>query len=398
MSGLVLVFWGAAAFVVWTYALFPLLLALRALRPLPRPVEDASLPAVSLLIVAHDEATVIEDKLANVEALDYPRERLQVIVASDGSCDGTNERVAAHAGATEVALLALDRIGKNAALNAAAAQASREILVFSDADSMLEPGALRRLVAPFADASVGAVAGDFRYVALGDEGRGERSYWHMDRVWRWLESRAGSATSATGQLYALRRRLFSPVPDGVTDDFYVSTAAVDAGLRLWFEPGAVARGPVSASPEAEFRRKVRLIGRGFASVWARRRLLDPRRTGFYAIQLLSHKVMRRLVGVPLVLLAIASPLLWNEHAIYRLATALQLAFHGLALAGLSLRGRAAGRAPVFALPLAFDAANAAGLVAFADFVRGASTRNWEPERRSPGASQVAAPAASPEEA
>jgi cellulose synthase/poly-beta-1,6-N-acetylglucosamine synthase-like glycosyltransferase len=398
MSALVLVFWGATAFIVWTYAVFPLLLAVRALRPLPRPSGAGPLPRVSLLIVAHNEAAVIGDKLANLEALDYPRDRLQVIIASDGSDDGTNERVAAHAGATGVSLLALDRIGKNAALNAAAAKADGEILVFSDADSALEPDAMRRLVAAFADPGVGAVAGDFRYHAEGGEGRGERSYWRMDRVWRRLESRAGSATSATGQLHAIRRELFSPVPVGVTDDFYVSTAAIDAGLRLWFEPGAVARGPVTASPDAEFRRKVRLIGRGFASVWARRRLLDPRRTGFYAIQLLSHKVMRRLVGAPLVLLAISSPLLWNEHAIHRLATVAQLVFHGLALAGLSLRRRAVGRAPVFALPLAFDAANAAGLVALVDFMRGEVARDWVPERQGHGAAEVPIPPPTPEEA
>src|SRR5262245_3394295 len=171
----------------------------------------------------------------------------------------------------------------------------------------------------------------------------------MDRAWRWLESRAGSATSATGQLYAIRRALCSRVPDGVTDDFYLSTGAVAAGKRLWFEPRAVATGAVAAAPDAEFRRKVRLIGRGFASVWQRRNLLDPRHTGFYAAQLLTHKILRRLVGVPLVVLAVAAPLLASVNPIYAIAAVGEWVFHGLALAGFGLRHSRWGRLPALAL-------------------------------------------------
>jgi cellulose synthase/poly-beta-1,6-N-acetylglucosamine synthase-like glycosyltransferase len=280
-----------------------------------------------------------------------------------------------------VQLLALNRVGKNAALNAGVARAGGDVVVLSDADSLLAPDALRRLVAPFADLRVGAVAGDFRYVAEQGEGRGERSYWNLDRLWRRLESRAGSVTSATGQLYAVRRAVCEPVPDGVTDDFCLSTGAIAAGMRLWYEPSAVACGPVTAAPEAEFRRKVRMIGRGFASVWHRRALLDPLRTGFYALQLFTHKVLRRLVGIPLVALAVAALALAPAHAIYALAAAVQLAFHGLAVAGFALRRWPASHAPVLSLPLAFDAANLAGLIAFARFVRGDSQRGWVPDRR-----------------
>jgi cellulose synthase/poly-beta-1,6-N-acetylglucosamine synthase-like glycosyltransferase len=387
-------FWGSAAFVAWTWVVFPLVLGLRALRPRPLRTRDTeAFPEVDLLIVVHNEEAVIGAKLANLEALDYPRDRLHAIVVSDGSDDATERLVGAHAGATPVALLALERVGKNAALNAGLEACVGEVVVLSDADSLLAPDALRRLVAPFADPEVGAVAGDFRYVATEGEGRGERSYWTLDRGWRWLESRAGSVTAATGQLYAIRRALATPVPDGVTDDFHLSTGAVDAGRRLWFEPGAVAHGPVAASTEAEFRRKVRLIGRGFASVWSRRRLLDPRRTGFYALQLLTHKVLRRLVGLPLVALAATAPLLWSVHPIYALAAVAQLGFHGLAALGFALRDTRVGGSAPFALPLAFDAANLAGLIAFFRFARGRTERGWSPER---GSAALRAP--SPEKA
>jgi cellulose synthase/poly-beta-1,6-N-acetylglucosamine synthase-like glycosyltransferase len=297
-----------------------------------------------------------------------------------------------------VTLIALDRVGKNAALNAGVAAGDGEIIVLSDADTLLEPDALGQLVAPFADPTIGAVAGDFRYAAESGEGRGERTYWWMDRGWKQLESRSGSTTSATGQIYAVRRAVAEHVPDGVTDDFFLSTGAIDAGLRLWFEPRAVARGPVSESADAEFRRKVRMIGRGFASVWSRRRLLDPRRTGFYAVQLFTHKVMRRLIGLPLVPLAASAALLASAHPFYALAAIAQLAFHALALAGFALRRRRLGRSAVVALPLAFDAASLAGLIGAANFLLGRNDRHWVPERRAERAASVAVASASPENA
>ncbi len=377
---LALLFWISAGLVLWTYAGFPLVLLLRAARPLPAPRREGPLPSVDLLVVVHNEAPAIDAKLANLATLEYPRDRLRVIVASDGSDDGTNEAVLAHGGGPPIELLALGRVGKNAALDAGAARARAEILVLSDADTLLEPAALRRLVEPFCDPSVGCVAGDFRYCAEPGRGPGERSYWSLDRLWKRLESRAGSATSATGQLYAIRRALVTPVPPGVTDDFYVSTGAIAAGLRLWFEPRARAHGRVAEAGGAELRRKLRMMGRGFASVWARRGLLNPARTGFYALQLFSHKLLRRLLGLPLLVTLLVAPLLWSVHPIYAAAAALQLAFHGLALLGLLLRRRRIGRTPLLALPLAFDAANAAGLVAFLSFLRGRTAQVWVPER------------------
>jgi cellulose synthase/poly-beta-1,6-N-acetylglucosamine synthase-like glycosyltransferase len=381
------VFWLSAALLVWIYLGFPLVLALRAtLRPRPQatpsPSADALLPRVSYVIAVHNERAVIDAKLANIEETDYPANRLEVILVSDGSNDGTQERAMAHAGPTEIELLDLARVGKNAALDAGVSAASGEILFFSDADSMLEPQALRCIVDRFADPAIGGVAGDYHYDRGPAEGEGERAYWNVDRIWKTLESRGGSVTSATGQIYAIRRNLYQPVPDGVTDDFFVSTGAIAAGLRLVFEPRAIARGPVAESMDAEFRRKVRLMGRGFSSVWQRRALLDPRRTGFYALQLLSHKVLRRLAGVPIAGLFVATPVLVGVHPIYWLALIGQLGFHGLAALGWLGRNRARGPSRLLTLPLFFDMANFAGLVALVDVLLGRQRRGWVPERRS----------------
>jgi cellulose synthase/poly-beta-1,6-N-acetylglucosamine synthase-like glycosyltransferase len=378
-----LVFWAAVALIAYAYLGFPLLLALRAYAfPLPTPRCAPRTPRVSYVIAAHNEARVIARKLDNVFAHDYPTDRMQVILASDGSSDGTVEAARAHPRADDSLILDLPRAGKNATLNAGVAAADGEILVFSDADSMLEPEALAALIAPFADDSVGGVGGNFVYEDPGHRGEGERSYWSVDRLWKRLESRAGQLTSATGQIYAIRAELFTPVPDGVTDDFYVSTGVIDAGLRLVFEERAVARGPVAESSDLEFRRKVRVAAGGLASVWARRRLLDPRHFGFYSIQLFSHKVLRRAVGLPLVVTWLASIVLAGVHPIYALACLAQTMLHVVALVGWWLRDRPVGRRRWLSIPVFFDLVNLAGAIAFVDLLRGKRYLHWSPERGS----------------
>jgi cellulose synthase/poly-beta-1,6-N-acetylglucosamine synthase-like glycosyltransferase len=345
-------------------------------------------------VCAHNEAASIAAKLENALALDWPPGRLEILVASDGSTDATETIVRSFA-PRGVRLLALPRRGKIPTLNAAAAEASGEILVFSDANSMWAPDALRALTRPFADPAVGGVAGDQRY--LGRRGRdgsdGERAYWDLDRRLKLWESIAGSVTSATGAIYAIRRELFRPVVPGVTDDFFVSTNVVLAGRRLVFAPDALAFEPVAPSSGAEFQRKVRVATRGLRGVWVRRALLDPFRHGFYALQLLSHKVLRRLVGLPLLAILCATPTLWSEGLIYRAALLGQLAVYAAAGAGwLVPRLR---RAKPVAIPLYFCLVNLAALRAAWNVLVGTRIDVWEPERsqsRPEPASAAAEPA------
>ena len=380
-----LAFWGAVAVIAYTYAGFPLLVLARAVvRPRPFVTADVH-PRISVLIAAHNEAGAIGSKLESVLAAAYPEGHREVIVASDGSDDGTEEVVRGHE-SPEVRLLALPRVGKAAALNRAIAAATGEVLVFTDANSALEPDALTALVRPFADPSVGGVAGDQRYRKRGDEAAvagGERSYWGFDRLLKVAESRAGNAISATGALYAVRRELVGEVPEGVTDDFATSTGVIAAGSRLVFAPEAVAWEPVAASGEVEFGRKVRVMTRGLRGVLVRRQLLDVRRHGFYAVQLLSHKVLRRLMVVPLAVLAVASPALWRRGWLYRLATVGQACFYGAGAAGLvagSSARRRGGR--LLALPAFFCLVNAASVKACWNLVTGRRIDRWEPQRSS----------------
>lgn len=373
-----LLFWGGAATLAYSIVGFPLIVLVRGALLRRDPRSAPITPSVSLVVSAYNEADAIGPKLDSLLALDYPAERVEIIVASDGSTDRTNEIVEGYRD-RGIRLLALPRMGKAAALNAAVAAASGEIVAFSDANSQFAPGSLRALVAPFADEAVGGVAGDQRYLPA-DGAVGERSYWDYDRLLKRLESRAGHVISATGAIYAIRRELFEPVPDAVTDDFVISTGVIARGRRLVFAPGAVAYEPPAASDRAEFGRKVRIMTRGFRSVIARRALLDPRRHGFYSIQLASHKVLRRLLAPPLMAVAIGSWMLVREGALYRAAAIAQAGFYAAAGIGFLARDRRLGRHPAFGIPAFICMANWAALVAAVNVVRGRRIDRWEPQR------------------
>ncbi len=382
-------FWAAAGLAAYTYAGFPLLTLLRG-RLWPRPFRQAPVtPHVSFIVAAHNEAAVIRAKIDNALGLDYPADRLEIVVASDGSDDGT-DAIAAAIDDPRVRLLALPRGGKNRTVNAAVAASSGEILVFTDADSLLAPDALRRLIAPFADPGVGGVAGDYRYAADGQDGVGERAYWSFDRLLKESQSRSASVTSATGQIYAIRRALFRPVPSGVTDDAYISRHVVGQGKRLVFAPGAIARGPI-ADADGEFRRKVRISTRGLSTVRAQAHLLDPRRYGAYAVQLLTHKVLRRLMAVPLFVMAVTAPRLWRRGPFYRLAALGQGGFYALAAAGYLLRHQSLGRRRWLSLPFHFVMVNAASALGLLNVVRGQRFDVWQAERGGDGAAAKGAP-------
>jgi hypothetical protein len=281
-----------------------------------------------------------------------------------------------------VRLLSLPRGGKAAALNAAVAASSGEILVFSDANSVYAVDAIRALMRPFADPRVGGVAGNQRYrpgsVAAGTA-EGERAYWNLDRILKVAESQAGSTISATGAIYAIRRELFRGVPVGVTDDFAVSTSVIVQGYRLVFAADAVAWEPVASTGMLEWARKVRVITRGLRGVWERRELLTPRH-GFYSVQLLSHKLLRRLMGVPLLVMAFVAPTLWRHGWIYRLATLGQTMLVSLGVAGLVLGKQRIGRHRALATPAFFLMVNGAALSAAWNVIRGRRIDRWEPVR------------------
>ena len=376
------IFWLATAILGITYAGMPVLTVLRA-RLRPRPFARADItPSVSVIIAAYNEADVIGDRIENLLALDYPADRREFVIVSDGSTDGTDEIVAAYR-SQDVRLVAPGRVGKGAALEAAVQAANGEILVFSDANSRYAPDAIRALVRPFADSTVGGVAGNQVYLPEGEADAtavGERGYWDFDRLLKRSQSAAGNVTSATGAIYAIRRHHFDTIPDGVSDDMLNTMRVIGGDQRLVFAEDALAFEPVAPSGALEFRRKVRIMTRSFRCLILMRRLFDPRSTGWYAVQLLWHKVMLRTAVVPMAALAVVSPLAWRLGRIYRIATVGQAICYGLAGAGILLAGHPVGRKAPLAIPAYFVMVNVAAVRAMVNLARGERIDRWEPRR------------------
>ena len=378
-----MVFWTSALLLLYVYVGFPLLLWLRS-KLFTKSVFRSSLtPELTIVIVAHNESSAIADKLNNLFALDYPRERLHVIIASDGSDDGTNDIVSHH---KEAMLLSFPRRGKIPALNEAVEHARGEILVFSDANSMFARDALRVLMRPFADVTVGGAAGMqcyFRGRQGSETEPGERAYWSFDQMLKRWQSDAGSVTSATGAIYAMRRRLFKPLPLGVSDDAMNSYCVVANGYRMVFEPQAVAYESVAPSRHLELERKVRVCVRGLLGIAAISELLNPFHFGFYAIQLLSHKLLRWMSAWALLALCISALVLWSRGLVYSLTGYVVVCGGGTAIALVMLLHRQVlshGWLRLVTFPFYFFLANLAFLIAQIKVARGKRIDAWDVKR------------------
>ncbi|HEU5162720.1 MAG TPA: glycosyltransferase family 2 protein, partial [Thermoanaerobaculia bacterium] len=301
------------AYVYFGYPALLWILSRIATRPVRR---DDILPPVTMVVALHNEEDVIEEKLENALALDYPADRFEIVFASDGSTDATNAIIARRGGlrppgpsfradldsgrpqgAPTIRLLELDRAGKASALNAGVAAASGEIVVFTDANNFLERDAVRMIVRSFADPAVGGVCGNKKLrVGHGADAteKGENLYWKYDQWQKKLESRIGSIFAADGTLYAVRRSLYVPIVDPAqADDIAISTRVVLQGYRLVFEPEAVAFEEAPAEGTAEFRRKVRVTNHSVRALLNLGSALWT--SGFYSVELLSHKLVRHLI-------------------------------------------------------------------------------------------------------
>jgi cellulose synthase/poly-beta-1,6-N-acetylglucosamine synthase-like glycosyltransferase len=336
-----IVFWVAAGLIVYAHLGYPLVLrvlvALFGERDDARARDSASremakpndvIPRVSLLIPAHDEELVIERKVANSRSLAYPPERLEVIVASDGSSDRTVE-LARSAGADQV--LNLPRGGKVAALNRAVQGATGEILAFSDANSYWRPDALRRLIGRFGDERVGYACGQVRFEG-GEGGNHEGLYWRYEMAVRSMETRLAGITAGNGGIYAVRRDAYIELDPSRGQDIGFPFELTKRGWRAVYEPEAVAEEKMAPTVEGEFRRKRRMMW-GLWDVMLRWGMLDPRGYGpAYALEIYSHRLLRYLTPwLHLIALAVNIPLL-SHGGIYVVTLVLQLGL--LAAAGL----------------------------------------------------------------
>jgi len=325
------VFGTALAVLVYVYIGYPLVLASMAWRSRPTTRDDDFLPSVSLIIAAYNEEKVIKEKLENSLALDYPKDRLEIVVASDGSLDGTNAIVQRYAGQGVLLHSVVPRGGKTRAMNLTIPKTKGDILVLSDANTMYWPDALRKLVRHFADPNVGAVSGDVRLVdAAESHAYSEGLYYRYERWLQSLESRLGSIVGADGGMYAVSRQLFRAPSDAIIlDDFVISMTVARLGYRVLYEPEAIALEQGTLSSQEEFRRKVRIVAGGVQALKLKEGLPKIRQL-FLLFCYISHKLLRWIAPCLLLLLFFSSVVLQGE-PLYRVAFLGQIFFYLLAV-------------------------------------------------------------------
>jgi biofilm PGA synthesis N-glycosyltransferase PgaC len=332
-------FWTALLLLGYLYVGYPVIAWLRArLRPRAHHRAPAE-PSVTVVVVAHNEGDRIERRLENLLALDYPRNKLEIVIASDGSTDETVDRARRYQGAGVHVRVFVERRGKAAVLNDVVPSARGEIIVLADARQRFDPGAVRALVTNFADPDVGAVSGELMLTnrrTSAASGEGACLYWRYEKFIRRQESSAGSTVGVTGAIYAIRRALFEPIPpDTILDDVLIPLRVVRRGYRVLFEPGARAYDGVSATAREELGRKARTIAGTFQLFAREGWLLNPLRNRVW-FETVSHKGLRLLApGLQLAVLATSFGL--PDLLLYRSMLAVQFLFYGAALGGYAFR-------------------------------------------------------------
>lgn len=374
---------GALGTIGYVYVGYPLVLWVLA-KVRRRDVQRAAVtPSVTLLISAYNEEEVIGRKLENSLALDYPRDRLTILVISDASADGTDRIVRSYASQGVSLLRMPERGGKTAGLNAAVQQAKSDIILFSDANILYQKDVVRALVRNFADPTIGCVTGDSRYLE-GVESAAhvqENTYWGYERFIRTLESTIGSTVGGDGAIFAIQRELYTPLRPDAINDLMIPLQIVLRGYRAIFEPAAVGIEPSAGHFKGEFRRKRRIVNRSWRCVMGMPRVLSSGAGMLFAWQVWSHKVLRWLV-LPLIVVAAAGCLLgYNQGIEFRLigggiaASLLFAAFGGI------LPRRWGGLARLAQGIMYFYLVNLAAVLGIGMAMTGRVEMLWTPERR-----------------
>ncbi len=376
----------AIALLFYTYFGYPALLWIASrirTHPVPSPADRVTWPSVSISVPAYNEEDQIEELIRSLLALDYPRDRLQVLIVSDGSTDRTDEIVRSYADDGIELLRVEPRGGKTKAEHAASQHLRGEIIVNTDASIRIEPGALKPLIAAFEDPTIGCASGRDQSVASQEQtaNAGESSYVGYEMSVRDLETRVSGIVGSSGCFYAIRADLHRlPLPEGLSRDFASALHTKEHGYRAVSVSDAVCLVPRAPSLRKEYRRKVRTITRGMQTLWFKRRLMNPARTGLFAWMLFSHKVCRW--ALPWGAMAAAAALVWLA-ATEPLARPL-VGFGGLIL-GLAWIGWRRADEPsvskLFSVPAFLVAGNLAAAHALVRAVAGANDALWEPTRR-----------------
>jgi cellulose synthase/poly-beta-1,6-N-acetylglucosamine synthase-like glycosyltransferase len=367
--------------IIYAYVGYPLLLwALSRWRPRYHSVPSTE-PALTIIIAAHNEAAGMKKKLEQTLMLEYPRDRIQIIVASDGSDDGTDEIVHEFA-SSGVELVAIkDRMGKTNAQNIAARHARNPILVFSDATTLYDPNALRYLAGAYLDASVGAASGRYDYYdprAGSPSGLGSAAFWGLENWIKSMQFSISTLSGCSGCIYSVRRDLYTELSPDIISDLVQPLYVLLKGYRVAFEEKAQAWEEVTETARDEFRMRVRVATRGMKGLLSVSPLLMPWKYPWIVFQLWSHKIIRWCI--PLFLLTfLAGSILLSSIPLFGFALIVQGLFYGFSLASILVP--AIRRSRPLSLPLYFCTINAAFLLGLFHVALGRQYTVWQPQRR-----------------
>ena len=369
-----IIFWSAVAVVLYAYLGYPCaLLSLASFRSRPVRKHPAT-PRVSFIITAHNEERRIAEKIENTLAQDYPADRLEIIVASDCSNDGTDGIIARYTDRVRH-VRAAERRGKEAAQQLAVQVASGDILIFSDVATALASSGVSTMAANFADPTVGCVSSIDRFVDADGRISGEGAYVRYEMFLRTLETRVNSLVGLSGSFFGARRAVCQRWAPDRQSDFSTLLSAVSIGLRGVLDPECAGYYRNLSDPRRELQRKVRTVVRGIGVLAASVSMLNPLRHGLFAWQLASHKLCRWLVPFALLGALISNALLANQSALYAVLFAAQIAFYLAAAGG----GRAGDR--ILRIPFFFVLVNLAILLAWFRYARGERMTTWNPSER-----------------
>ncbi|UOF01846.1 glycosyltransferase family 2 protein [Bdellovibrio reynosensis] len=376
-------FWMLFAAICLHYAGFGLIV-LGLARLFPKKHKTAEIyPSVSFIIAAYNEEKIIREKIRNDLKLDYPKDKLEIIVVSDGSSDSTPLVVKEFAEQGVIGLYEAPRKGKTAALNRAVALAQGEVLIFSDANSMFRPDAIKKLVRHFADESVGGVCGRKSVLTHGDRkaSLGDNLYWHYESALKQAESHLGSIPTADGEIFALKRSLYQTVPtEFINDDLVITFNIIEQGKRVIYDKEAITEEQASITLKDDFNVKSRMVYGGIQVIMAYKKLLSPF-ASWFGFQFFIHKTLRYFMWLLLASIYSFSAMLTPAHWFYEIFFLLQTAFYFMALIGyvLDKNGKKAGP---FYLPYYYCNVNFAAAKGFLFFLKQRSTVDiWKKAQR-----------------
>ena len=375
-----IVFWSSLAALFYVYLGYPLLLFVVSVFFRRRPADPTHEPFLSVLIAAYNEESGIRDKLEQTLALDYPKDRIEIIVLSDGSTDRTDQIVQDFADPRVRLLRVTGRKGKTNAQNEGVKVAKGEILIFSDATTKYHPQALRFLASNYSDPHVGAVSGRYQYFdpdGKSPTGMGTVAFWNYENLIKMLQSRISTISGCCGCIYSARRSLYTSLAADVISDLVQPLHVIRQGYRVAFEDRALAYEETTQSTSQEFSMRVRVVARGFRGLLSVPELLNPLKSEWVAFQLWSHKILRWLVPFFLITLFASNVVLWHIHYL-QYFLALQALLYVFSLLCLIVPLQKVWKP--LGIPLYFCTLNAAAFLSIIEVIRGKKYVVWETVR------------------